>query len=116
MRRDWLEHMATTTNGETGHGLLIRGFLLGRQPARSFQRGGPEGEKVNVRPKIGLDVNGEEIAVACRDDENMDSVLGGLVKGDSIELIVEARPPFGAKGAVTYTLPGVVKPRDEQWR
>lgn len=97
------------------HGLFIRGTLLGRQAARSFIRNGTN-EEVNVKPKIGLMVDGIEFSVKATDDADIDRVLGGKVKGDEVTLRIEAVAPFGTNKPVDFTLPGVVQSRAEAWR
>jgi len=96
------------------HGLFIRGTFKGTQQARSFDRA--DGTKVNVKPKIGLDVDGTEYEVKCADDEQMRRVVGSSAKGSTLTLEVVALPPFGARGDVAFTLPGVIESRKESWQ
>jgi len=95
-------------------GMFIRGTFLGTQPSRTFTRAGTT-EDVNVKPKIGLEVNGETVAVKAKDDQHMTSVSSGWTKGQTVTVEVEARPPYGARGEVDFVLPGVIESR-EQWR
>ena len=96
-------------------GLFIRGTYLGSQGSRSFNRAGT-GEEVQVKPKIGLNVDGVEMAVKAKDDRHLDETVRGFVKGDTVTVRVEARPPFGARGDVDFVLPGVIAERREEWR
>lgn len=100
---------------QSTQGMFIRGTLLGRQPARSFTRNGTD-EVVNVKPKIGLMVDGVEMAVKAQDDAHIDAVLAGKVKGDEVTLRVEVLAPYGSNKPVDVTLPGVVQSRAEAWR
>lgn len=103
--------------GDAQQGLFIRGTYLGRQAPRTFTRGsGPDAETVNVKPKIGLMVDGIEYAIKGADDAHIDQALAGKVKGDVVTLRIEAIAPFGSNKPVDYTLPGVVQARGDQWR
>lgn len=103
------------SDSDREHGIYIRGEYLGVQEARSFTRTGTT-EEVKVRPKVGISVDGEELAVAAKDDEHLARTVRGWVKGDTVDLRVEARPPFGSRGSVSYVLPGVIESRRESWR
>lgn len=103
----------SSSNGKR-EGLFIRGTLKGTQPARSFERSSDQ-TTVHVKPRIGLDVNGVEFVVKCKDDEQMAAALRGHNKGDVITLSIEARPPFGARGEVDFTLPGVIERQAQSW-
>jgi hypothetical protein len=108
----------TTSKGTStdGEGLFLRGTYLGVQESRTWKPRG-EDREVTIRPKLGVSVNGEELEIGCTDDAQMQQVRKGLVKGDRIELEVEALPPFGSRGAVTYTLPGVIsRERRSDWK
>jgi len=74
-----------------------------------------DGTDVQVKPKIGLDVNGTEYQVKCRDDDHMRQVIGSVARGSTLTLEVVALPPFGARGDVAFTLPGVIESRTESW-
>lgn len=99
-------------------GIFIRGVYLGIEDSREFTpRDDPAGSKRTVRPKIGLRVNDEEVAITARDDAHAAEARRGLIKGDVVEVAVEALPPFGARGAVTFTLPGVFdRSRKGEWK
>lgn len=102
------------TAGGSGDGIYVQGTFLGSQAARTFTREG-SGEVVNVRPRIGLDLDGEEVEVSCKDDEQLRETVKGLTRGQTIRLRVEVRPPYGARGAVTIALPGAIESRKRSW-
>jgi len=95
------------------HGVFIRGTFKGTQPARSFVRAS-DGETVNVKPRIGLDVDGEELVIKCPDDAAMRAAIGSAQKGQEMLIRVDVRPPFGARGAVDFLLPGTIAERAGQ--
>lgn len=105
----------TGNDKSSQHGIFIRGQLLGRQPARTFTRD-TTGETVNVKPKIGLMVDGVEFSVKASDDAQMDAALAGKAKGEEVTLRIEVLAPYGSTRPVDYTLPGVVASRQESWR
>lgn len=95
---------------DMAEGFYLVGTFLGVERARSFTRK-ENGETVNVRPRLGVMVNDEEVEVAVKDDAQLEEVAKGLAKGQPIRLVVEVRPPFGARGGVSYSLPGVIVTR-----
>lgn len=113
--REQVTEQRTASDKSTQHGVFIRGTYLGRQAARTFTRDG-NGETVNVKPKIGLMVDGLEYAIKATDDAQIDAALQGKVKGDEVTLRIEALAPFGSNKPVDFTLPGVVASRNESWR
>lgn len=110
------ESNANESSVEAQHGIFIRGIYLGIEEGRTFTPRGSTEERT-VRPKLGVAVNGEEVAIAARDDAHAASARRGLVKGDVVEVLVEPLPPFGSRGEVTYTLPGTYeRNRSGNWK
>lgn len=108
------ENDQNAKQASNGQGFFIRGTYLGAQPARTFTRAGTS-EEVNVKPKLGVSVDGEEYSIKARDDDHLAATIAGKVKGDLITLAIEARAPFGSGNKpVEYVLPGVVESR-QQW-
>lgn len=97
------------------HGIFIRGIYKGSVQQREFTRAGTQ-EKVTVRPKIGLDVDDEEVVIKAKDDAQLAEVTRGKVRRQLAEFRVEARPPFGSRGSVDFVLPGVIVERGEDWK
>jgi len=104
--------MAEATGGSTPHGIYVHGAYMGFKPGRTFDRR-DTGETVNVRPRLGVLVGDETVEVRCLDDAQARQYASGLSKGDDCWLPVDIRPPFGARGSVSYFLPGVFETRDD---
>lgn len=107
-------------NGETPNeqqGFFIRGAFLGVQEARTFKRNGT-GETVNVKPRLGLRVNGVDFELVAKDDAQMQEARRGLVKGDVVTFSVDPRPPYGSpRGSeVDLFLPGAYESRRAEWK
>jgi hypothetical protein len=102
------------TGTEQEHGIFIVGDYLGREVARTYT---PQGstEVRNVRPRLGLSVDGEEVPVVVKDDAELDATTRGLVHGQTIRVRVEAFPPYGARGAVQFGLPGAIAATRTRW-
>lgn len=94
------------TEPEPQQGIFIRGEYLGIEESRTWTPRDEPGATRTVRPKLGLRVNGEEVAIVAKDEPAIAQTRAGWVKGDLVEVAVEPLPPFGARGSVVYTLPG----------
>jgi archaellin len=104
---------ATSTAGREG--IFLAGIYLGVEEGRTWTPTG-ESRTVTVKPQIGVSVNGEEVAVSCKDDAQMGEARRGWVKGDRIELEVEVLPPYGSKGVVKFSLPGAIERTRRGWK
>jgi hypothetical protein len=104
-----------TQHTDTQQGIYLVGGLLGREEGRTWD---PEpGRTVRIRPKIGLMVDGEEIAVDCKDEAQMAEAVGSAIKGDVVTLRVEVRPPYNGKGDVRFFLPGAIEAQSrDRWK
>lgn len=92
------------------HGIWLVGEYLGVEHARTYTDRQTQ-EVRNVRPRLGLSVGGEEVAVVCADESQLTNLARGLVKGQPARVRVEVRPPFGARGAVQFLAPGAIESR-----
>jgi hypothetical protein len=113
--RDGLTMANEAQQNEAQQGIFLRGGFLGREASRTWT---PEpGRTVTIRPKIGLMVDGEEIAIDAADEPHMAEVTAGWVKGDVVTVRAEPRPPFNGKGGIRWFLPGVVETVDrDRWK
>jgi hypothetical protein len=102
----------------TRHGTFLRGEFLGRIEQDTYTPRGSS-EVRTVKPKIGVRVDGEEIEVRCKDNDQMNHLARGWVKGDVVEVPVELRPSFGAPRGTTvdFFAPGAFEAAGKrEWR
>lgn len=105
-----MSESGTAPESAMAGGIYVVGEFLGVERARTFTRR-ESGEVVNVRPRVGVQVNGEEVGIACSDDTILDALTRGWKHGDLVRVLVEVRPPFGSRGSVSYLIPGTVETR-----
>lgn len=109
--------MANENENGSKQGVWIVGTYLGIEEARDWTPRG-ESKPVHLKPKIGLSVLGEEVAITCKDDEQMLLARQGMVKGQEVQVRVEVWPPFGSQGDATFALPGAItrRSREGNWK
>lgn len=106
---------AKENGNSTQQGFYIRGTYLGVEEGREWTPPGTT-EVRTIKPKLGLMVNGEEVAVSAKDDGHLAQARSGLIKGDEVEILVEVRPPYGSRGDVGFFLPGAIESRRTSWK
>jgi hypothetical protein len=86
-------------------GYYVVGTLLGRKPVGTWTPADSQTARPTL-PKLGVKTGMGVVTIAAESESAIDSALRGVVKGDTIAVAVQIRPPFGAQGPLKVALLG----------